>query len=279
MARSADFGFLEDMGARAEDLAKDARQEASRLIKEGVRLPGKRKSKDYWAKPFYSDVSTFRRGVPRVFIGINSKGDRRSLKYDEKQRNEQRVWSGNKPLHNAYLDERWGSRRTGIGPKGQSSLQVATQRVFKAIYRDSWKRKLRKTPCFNLVPVSSHGVRDPVLEAVWSDGVEWGIELIEYLNPKLIVLYGNAEMGKSVWAALTERFSMADLKSCGGIPPNYRIEIGVLQREPLTGVPALGLPHLSMADTTVLWQIERTIQVAQVPLVLSRANRCRSRIP
>ena len=50
-------------------------------------------SKDHWAKPFYSDVNLFKPNVRRVFIGVNSKGDRYSRKYDKKQKNEQRVWS------------------------------------------------------------------------------------------------------------------------------------------------------------------------------------------
>ncbi len=251
MATSVDLDFLEEMDARAKDLAKDTRREANRLIKKGVHLPGKRKSKDYWAKPFYSDVSTFRRGVPRVFIGINSKGNRYSLKYDKRQRNGQRLWSGNKPLHNAYLDECWGDRAGGTEPKGQSSLQIATQRVFEAMYGKGWKRRLRNTPCFNLMPVSSEGTEDPTLDKTWGCGAEWGVELVEYLEPKLLILYGNKRSltkGKrrSVWLELERKLSLTDSLAPVVVTRTFKIYNGMIEKGPLKGVPVVGLPHLSM---------------------------------
>ena len=231
MAKPADIEFLNKMETKARRLAR------------------KLQCPDYWAKPFYSDVYTFKRGVPRVFVGVNSKGNRYSLEYDKEQGNGQRIWSGDKPFHNAYLDERWGDTPKRLAAKGQSPLQIAARRVFEAIYGDAWKGKLRNTPCFNLVPVSSNGTKDPVLDEVWHDGVKWGIELIKYLKPKSVILYGNTKPGKnvkSVWAELDSVFSLDDTRTIRQTPPNSRIEVSTFRKEPLKGVPVVGLPHLSM---------------------------------
>ena len=206
-------------------------------------------SKDHWAKPFYSDVNLFKPNVRRVFIGVNSKGDRYSHKYDKKQKNEQRVWSGNKPLHNAYLDECWGNRNKSPRPKGDSDLQIAVQRVFEAMYRSKWKFKLRNTPCFNLIPVSSNGTGDPKLDKIWNVGVDWSFELLEYLKPQFIILYGNGltpQKGRSVWFALEQKLCLKRTpSSTEDISEKYKIHEGTFQSKPLKGVPVLGLPHLS----------------------------------
>ena len=202
-------------------------------------------SKDHWAKPFYSDVNLFKPNVRRVFIGVNSKGDRYSHKYDKKQKNEQRVWSGNKPLHNAYLDECWGNRNKSPRPKGDSDLQIAVQRVFEAMYRSKWKSKLRNTPCFNLIPVSSNGTGDPKLDKIWDVGVDWSFELLEYLKPQFIILYGNGKTGKSVWAVLKSEFGLGDCKKIPLHFGKHSIKQGVFAERPLKGVAVLALPHLS----------------------------------
>ena len=207
-------------------------------------------SKDHWAKPFYSDVNLFKPNVRRVFIGVNSKGDRYSHKYDKKQKNEQRVWSGNKPLHNAYLDECWRNRNKSPRPKGDSDLQIAVQRVFEAMYRSKWKSKLRNTPCFNLIPVSSNGTGDPKLDKIWDVGVDWSIELLEYLIPRFIILYGNGKTGKSVWVALNEKYGLIEISkdihfARGKDYWKYRLKQHNIKSGPLKGVVVLSFPHLS----------------------------------
>ena len=229
MAESVDIDFLNEMNTKAKCLAENLN------------------SQDHWAKPFYSDVHTFKPGIRRVFIGLNGKGDKCSRKYDNQQQNEQRIWSGNKPFHNAYLDERWGGKSTGLEQKGQSPLQVATQRVFKAMYGETWKTKLRSTPCFNLVPVSSNGTSDSVLGEVWEDGVKWGIKLIDYLRPRSIILYGNSETGKSVWAELQKKFCSTNNSKIPLQPQTHLLKICrlKLQEKPSRRVPVIALPHLS----------------------------------
>ena len=231
MAEPADLDFLDDMKLQAT------------LHAESLR------SKDHWAKPFYSDVNLFKPNVPRVFLGLNSKGDRFSHKYDKQQKNEQRIWSGKKPFHNAYLDECWGNRSKGPTPKGEADLQIAVQRVFEARYGPKWKSKLRNTPCFNLIPVSSNGTGDPKLDKIWDVGVDWSIEILEYLKPQFIILYGNGltvKDGRSVWLALEKKLRLKrDPESTKDITKTYKIHQGVIQKKSLNGVPVLGLPHLS----------------------------------
>ena len=231
MTLTADLDFLEKMAADAKCLER------------------KLDSKDHWAKPFYSDVNLFKPNVRRVFLGLNSKGDRYSHKYDKKQNNEQRVWSGDKPLHNAYLDECWGIRNKNLTPKGEADLQIAVQRVFEAMYGPKWKSKLRNTPCFNLIPVSSNGTKDPKLGKIWDVGVDWSIELLEYLKPQFIILYGNGlttKDGRSGWLALEKKLCLKRYpESTKDITKTYKIHQGVIQKKSLNGIPVLGLPHLS----------------------------------
>ena len=210
------------------------------------RLAKKLNSQDHWAKPYYSDISTFKPGVRRVFVGINGKGDKYSLKYDKQQNNRQRLWSGSRPLHNAYLDECWGDGPSGTEPKGQSSLQIAAQRVFEAMYGKGWKGKLRNTPRFNLIPVSSNGTKDPKLSDIWDEGVEWGIELIEYLKPESIILYGNAKTGKSVWAVLQETYGLRQVhKPVHIAEKKYYLKQDTIGSGSIRGIRVVSMPHLS----------------------------------
>ena len=228
MPEQADLDFLDDMKLQAT------------LHAESLH------SKDHWAKPFYSDVNLFKPNVRRVFLGLNSKGDRFSHKYDKQQKNEQRVWSGNKPLHNAYLDECWGNHSKSPTPKGEADLQIAVLRVFEAMYGTKWKSRLRNTPCLNLIPVSSNGTSDPKLDKIWDVGVDWSVELLEYLKPQFIILYGNGKSDRSVWTVLKTKFELND---CEKTTPlhfgKHSIKQGVLANTPLNGVPVLALPHLS----------------------------------
>ena len=207
-------------------------------------------SKNHWPKPFYSDVNLFVPGVRRVFVGVNSKGDKCSHEYDKKQENEQRVWSGNKPLHNAYLDECWGNCEKSPAPRGRSHLQIAAQEVFKGMYGPKWKHRLRNTPCFNLIPVSSNGTTDPALDNIWDNGVDWSIELLEHLSPKFIILYGNGKSGKSVWAALNEKYGLDEISKDihfaeGKDYWKYLLKQHRINKGTMKGVKVLSFPHLS----------------------------------
>ncbi len=227
MTTPADLDFLKVMKAKANRLAKML------------------DSPDNWAKPFYSDVHTFKPGVPRVFIGLNPAGNRYSHQLDECDKVEEKTWSGKEPYHNSYLDERWGKGNSSATVAGQADLQKVVKHVFKAMYRDSWETELRNTPCFNLIPVSSRGTCDPKLDTIWDDGVKWGVELLEYLRPEFIILYGNAKTGKSVWATLYEKYGLNQISRPLRIAGNRFLKQDSISDEVLSGVRVVSMPHLS----------------------------------
>ena len=230
MPKSVDLKFLEKMDAKAK------------------RIEDKLGNQDHWAKPFYSDLHVFEPGVRRVFIGLNPGGDRKSKKYYKADRSAKKIRSGKLPYFNAYIDEKWGDSE-GASGRGQDHLQIAAKRVFKTLYGDDWESTLRNTPCFNLLPVCSKGSEDQKFDRIWAYGVDWGIELLEYLKPQSIILYGNGQTDKSVWYALKQKRGL--IKTDAPIdlrPKTFKIYTGVVQRRTLKGVPVIGLPHLSRVN-------------------------------
>ena len=230
MLEPTDFNFLKGMEYEAK------------CLEEQLSCP------DHWAKPFYSDGHTFRPGVRRVFLGLNPGGDRFSRELYVEYGCEEKIWSGNEPYYNSYLDERWTKYNENPAPKGKAPLQVSVQRVFKAMYGADWKSTLRSTPCFNMIPISSEGANDPRLKMIWNKGVDWGIRLIEYLKPEFIILYGNGDK-KSPWSVLESEFGLLDYREAEVLPKlNYSIKDATLATDPLDGVYVLGLPHLSRVN-------------------------------
>lgn len=214
---------------------------------EAIRLEEHLDCTDHWAKPFYSNVYIFKPEVERVFIGLNPGGNRHSKKYYKKYKYEKRIWSKDELLFNSYLDERWGDEPSGAQRKGEDRLQIAVQQVFKTMYGPDWKATLRNTPCFNLIPVSTKDASDSKLDKIWVNGVEWSVELLEYLKPKFIVLYGNGRKkdDKSVWRALEQNLHLIDCCPRIDVTKTFKIYTGVIPKGTLKGTPVLGLPHLS----------------------------------
>ena len=230
MPKSVDLDFLKDMEHQAKDL------------EEQLGCP------DHWSKPFYSDIHTFRRDVQRVFIGLNPGGDRFSKEYYINDESDEKIWSGDKPYYNSYLDERWGKFNQYPGDKGKAPLQISVQKVFRAMYEDDWEIILRSTPCFNMIPISSEGANDPSLKMIWDKGIDWGIRLIKHLRPKFIILYGNGER-KSPWSVLESEFEIQEYREAPVLPKlKYSMKDGTLVQDPLHGVYVFGLPHLSRVN-------------------------------
>jgi hypothetical protein len=147
-------------------------------------------SADHWAKPFYSSVTTLIPGTARAFIGLNGAGNRTGHQYDLEDKNHERVWES--PTFNALLDERWGDEGR-VFSAGAAPLQRAVRAVFTEMYGDGWETALRSSACFNIMPISSRGQADPVVLRHWASGLRWGIGLLEYLRPKLLVMNRNGE--------------------------------------------------------------------------------------
>jgi hypothetical protein len=235
MSTSPDIAFLKTMDQRAK------------AMEQKISDP------DHWAKPYYSDVNTFVNGVPTALVGLNPAGDRYSHQLNKEDSAEERTWSGDKPFHNAYLDERWGTRSKGVWEPGCAQLQVAVQQVYASIFGDTWCEQLRETACFNLIPVSSRNTRDPTLKSIRDEGVAWGIELLNYLKPKLIILNGNSKTNpgnvlQSAWVELCDNFAFVSQPQSTHLEPRrYSIKHAVLGSGPLKDTRVIALPHLSRA--------------------------------
>jgi hypothetical protein len=199
-------------------------------------------SADHWAKPFYSSVTTLIPGAPRAFIGLNGAGERFGHRYDLEDRNHERAWES--PPYNAFLDERWGDE-SRVFPAGAAQLQGAVRAVFKEMYGDSWEGVLRSTACFNIMPISSRGQDDPVVHRHWEAGMRWGIRLLEYLRPKLLVMNGNGDK-RSVWSAVNDEFGLREVAPRVVLEnPTFSLKVGTIMSGTLAGCRVIGLPHLS----------------------------------
>ncbi len=221
-----------------------------RMHRKAKRLEKKVDSCDHWAKPYYSNVHIFKPKVERVFIGVNPGGNRHSKDIHKKYGYEKKIRSNRRLSFNSYLDERWGDKPNGAQGKGEALLQVAVKDVFKAMYGKGWRKKLRGTPCFNIVPISSRGKSDKQLDdKIWKQGVKWGIELVKYLEPDFIILYGNGEdkyQRKGPWAALESEFGLQESpKEVLDCQLRKSLKRGTLTQSPLKGVEVIGLPHLT----------------------------------
>jgi hypothetical protein len=234
MPNSPDIAFLKKMDKRAKDLACEIGDE------------------DHWAKPYDSDINTFVPGVQTAFIGINHAGDKISKDIYEEDDAHLRVWSGHRPFHNAYLDERWGTRHEDITGPGCANLQVTVQKVFASIFGDVWSNKLREAACFNLLPVGSKNTKDTKLNPIQVRGIEWGVGVLEYTKPKLIILNGNGEKNPkailhSSWVEICANFTLEMKPGIKFQPRRYSIKRASITEGPLKNSRIIALPHLSRA--------------------------------
>ena len=123
------------------------------------------------------------------------------------------------------------------------------------MYGSGWKDTLRDTPCLNLIPVNSKNTKDPKLHKIWSNGVDWSIELIKlHLTPQFIILYGNdrSKNAKSVWREFEKELHLIDCCPRIDVTKTFKIHSGVVSKGKLKGVPVLGLPHLSYMNGNIL---------------------------
>jgi len=199
-------------------------------------------SADHWAKPFYSSITTLVPGTTRAFIGLNGAGDRFAHQYDLEDRTHEWTWES--PAYNAFLDDRWGDE-SRVFPVGAAPLQGAVRAVFKEMYGDGWESVLRSTACFNIMPISSRGQADPVVHRHWEAGMRWGIQLLEYLRPKLLVMNGNGDE-RSVWSAVNDEFGLREVAPRVVLEnQTFSLKVGEIMSGTLTGCQVIGLPHLS----------------------------------
>ena len=212
-------------------------------LEEAQQLAVKAGNPNHWAKPFYSDVHMFQPGISHCFVGVNSAGNLASLSIDRADKNEKKMWSGNEPFHNSYLDEHWATNVDRVSARGSAKLQRAVQNVFRVLYGSNWSNELRTTACFNLLPVSSASF-NKLPAAIRNDCIAWGLDLIQYLQPKLIIAMGRTgkDITKRGWTLELTKCSRREIES--GDCMAY-VNMGTLELGPNVTARLLSLPHLS----------------------------------
>lgn len=226
MATTLDLTYLRNKSKEAEQLAKDAR------------------SKKHWAKPYYSDVHLFYPGIECCFVGVNGAGNYDSYIIDQSDENEKKIWSGKKPYHNAYLDERWGKDKGRPRTTGEAKLQKAVQAVFQSIYGGTQHHELRNTACFNLSPVSSDNF-DVLPVKIRNSCIQWGISLVTYLCPKVVIAMGKAGEILSTSLKWDQELEKCSRRRKTG-ECMAKVRLGTLYLKPNVASRMLWLPHLSV---------------------------------
>ena len=94
-----------------------------------------------------------------------------------------------------------------------------------------------------MIPVSSRGESDPKLKNIWLEGVQWGLQLLAYLRPQLLILNGNGP--KSAWAMIEKDFGITHRKPFVYLGRNFHLKEGYVHSGPFAGARVIGLPHLS----------------------------------
>ena len=189
----------------------------------------------FGVKCWYSDASLFEGSSKRVFIGINPGGDRTSQDLD--LRAGYLEWPRTKPGYNAWLDETWPDN----GPKHQEAVVNA----FRSMYGSTWEKQMRDTACFNVVPFRCPSATKLPTHA-WSAGTKWFQEVLERLEPRLIICNGNSR-SKSPWSTLHRLYSVEEFQDIpiGAAGSTASIKQGMIDSGQFSGCQILALPSLS----------------------------------
>lgn len=236
----------------AEEMERKARDFIDRLIQDGV-LANELYGDNRNFKPWYSpraliDQAAKHGKVECVLIGVNPGGCPGERDPTTKERRWERPMTDVSPF-NAYIDERWKSAK-----RGEASLQVAVQKVFKALHDSMCEPKLRNTICFNVCPIRTHDA-SCIPPQLWTKSVEWCLEVLEHLNPDRIICISN--YGKMTpWTAVDgpqlkkARFWRDVRKSKNGFP-NF-VLADRAGHPKLNACEIISTPHLSRIGKTEL---------------------------
>ena len=229
----------------AVEMERKAREFIDRLIAERV-LSGDLYRDDRNFKPWYSPRGVIDEGVGGVgcvLIGVNPGGCPGEHDPTTNERRWERSMDDDHPF-NAYIDEKWERKKMGEAP-----LQRAVQKVFKALYRDERKSKLklRNTVCFNVCPIRTHDT-SCIPEGLWKESVDWCLEVLERLKPKHVICIGNGEETKSPWAAMKRKNGFKELHEPSWKIGKVRLKYGEFNTETLARTSVIGLRHLSYEE-------------------------------
>ena len=213
---------------------------------------------DHWPgydadfKYWYNPRCMFENPVERVFAGVNPRLEGDSWK------NESLAYLNYEcvgQIHNEWIDGDW----QGDGPKHQDLVQIAFEELYGRAHGVS---VLRKTPCFNVLPLRSQSTYDTPLEA-WCKAADWFATVLNHLRPRTIICNGNSEdyndePGKSPWGAIMREFKVELIRRMpyiAGYPaagpeclrgePIVTVKVGQVTEGHLEGSTVIGLPQLT----------------------------------
>ena len=237
-SKGGGFQFARKMERKAKQFAKQFDDEIS-----GV-------------KPWYNHAELFERQPVRIFVGLNPGGTSESQKRDKRHRKKVYKELG----YCSWLDEKWERRGGGFYPRGEAPLQERAHRAFRIMYgKDNWKKILRNTPSFNVIPFRTRRGKELPADA-WKVAMPWFIGVLEELQPELIICNGSSSESKSAWLALSEHYDISIKKDLvtrkrkkDGAPMAY-LRVGEIKTKPLNGTSVIALPHLSTFGGTDLFR-------------------------
>ncbi len=193
----------------SHEFALQKQREAEQIAQRGGHCFG--------VKPFFSYAGLFRKNSKKVVVGLAPDGRGKSVHLDQQHRYLERVYE--EPEYNSFLDEVW-EKNGGEHPKGQAPLQENIRNIFEMLYGLNAEQELRKTPCFNIVPVRALVVKMSHTEQ--QHALNWGWQVLSHLSPQLVICFSGTSQLRS---RLTSMFSSVGAKYVIGKPPELRTEL------------------------------------------------------
>ena len=224
------------------------------MEREAGRIAERFENGAYGIKPWYSSVRLFDKKTQRVFIGSHPAGGLESTRLDREQRYSERVHG--ELGYNSWLDEVW----EGEAVPGGSTHQSRTIRAFRAMYgSEDWERVLRSTPCFNAVPFRVPDM-DDLPRRLWNDAAVWFQQVMEHLEPRLIICNGNGSghNSRSPWGAIEKLYKIRANKPISVQGRAASLKIGTVMSGALAESHIVGLPSLARFGPSQLFaELER----------------------
>ena len=212
----------------ARKLERMAKRVAASLRKEGEDVEG--------VKCWYSDAALIDKGAERAFVGINP-----GLAYSGELRAQERRGYLKAPYnqrrYSAWLDQEWGAK----GPRHQA----AGRQLFQVMYGSAWENKLRSTACFNVSPFPTKKASQ-LSRRAWNWSASWFRQVLEHVNPRLLVCNGNGATGRSPWAVVSSAYGINHIQEIpiGAKGSTASIKHGRIGEGPLSGCRVIGVPFL-----------------------------------
>lgn len=197
-------------------------------------------------KPWYSSLSTFKPGVEVVVIGANPAGNPKDPPEDSDVNSYQENLS--RDGFNAYLHESWEDY-----PVGKAPLQCAVSIVFQELFGHcKSETRLLNAACFNVCPIRTWNTKERNLpEQVWQESMKWSKEVLNHLQPSIIICIGNNKE-RSSWSAITACRSATETGEVR-IKNSPPVKCGRFHSPIGENPMVIGLPHLSWFTSSNLF--------------------------